>query len=173
MTVARTVADVLAEHVTFELECIDRMFLNVYQPKLQYAAGLVGYVHRQLGLPIASTAPLASISDRFTRAVHQFAETEGIPWVDFVKGQRKDDVMHEQLERFTATEGVVFIGRAQEKTALFRTEKRRDTHGDSYPWIVKTTGLVNQFYFYCLDADFGPFFLKFCSYFPYNVKLCI
>ena len=36
-----------------------------------------------------------------------------------------------------------------------------------------TTGVVNHFYFYCLDADFGPFFLKFCSYFPYNAKLCI
>ena len=23
------------------------------------------------------------------------------------------------------------------------------------------------------DDDFGPFFLKFCSYFPYNAKLCI
>ena len=22
-------------------------------------------------------------------------------------------------------------------------------------------------------GDFGPFFLKFCSYFPYNAKLCI
>ena len=81
--------------------------------------------------------------------------------------------MHEQLEHFTATEGVVFIGRAQEKTALFRTEKRHDANGDSYPWIVKTTGLVNHFYFYCVDADFGPFFLKFCSYFPYNARLCL
>ena len=33
--------------------------------------------------------------------------------------------------------------------------------------------MVNHFYFYCVDADFGPFFLKFCSYFPYNAKLCI
>ena len=38
---------------------------------------------------------------------------------------------------------------------------------------MKTTGLVNHFYFYCVDDDFGPFFLKFCSYFPYNAKLCI
>ena len=44
MTVARSVADVLTEHVRFEVECIDRMYLNVYQPKLQYAPGLVGYV---------------------------------------------------------------------------------------------------------------------------------
>jgi hypothetical protein len=68
---------------------------------------------------------------------------------------------------------VLFVGRAQEKTNLFRTEKRHNAHGDSYPWIVKTTGVVNQFYFYCLDADFGPLFLKSCSYFPYNAKLCI
>jgi len=173
MTVARSVADVLSEHVSFEVECIDRMYLNVYQPKLQYAAGLVGYVHRQLGLPIASTAPLAKITDRFVAAAHRFADTEDIPWVDFVKGQRKDDVMHEQLATFTAQQGVVFIGRAQEKTSVFRTEKRRHADGVAYPWIVKTTGVVNHFYFYCVDSDFGPFFLKFCSYFPYNAKLCI
>ena len=145
---------------------------NVYVPHLQFAAGLLGYLQRQLGLPIASTAPLAKITDAFSTAVHRFAKVNQVPWVDFAKGQRKDDVMHEQLDHFTATEGVVFIGRAQEKTALFRTEKRHDANGHSYPWIVKTTGLVNHFYFYCVDCDFGPFFLKFCSYFPYNAKLC-
>jgi hypothetical protein len=176
MTLPRSVAEVLSEHVLFEVECIDRLYLNVYQPKLQHAGGLVGYVHRQLGLPIASTAPLARITDRFTAAVHRFAVSERIPWVDFAKGQRKDDVMHEYLAAFEAagrTEGVLFIGRAQEKTRLFRTEKRRHADGMSYPWIVRTSGLVNHFYFYCVDADFGPFFLKFCSYFPYNAKLCI
>ena len=156
MTVARSVGDVLAEHVVFEVDCLDRMYLNVYVPGLQYAAGLVGYVHRQLELPIASTAPLAKITDAFSTAVRRFARTSGIAWVDFAKGQRKDDVMHEHLAHFTAEEGVLFIGRAQEKTALFRTEKRRDAHGDCYPWIVKTTGLVNHFYFYCLDDRFRP-----------------
>src|SRR5664279_1934267 len=173
MTVARTVADVLTEHTVFEVECIDRMYLNVYQPGLQYAAGIVGYLRRRLELPIASTAPLATISDRFTRAVHRFAETEGIAWVDFAKGQRKDDVMLERLKDFTASEGVVFIGRAQEKNTVFRTEKRRRPDGSTYPWILKSTGVINQYYFYCVDSDFGPFFLKFCSYFPYTGKLCI
>jgi hypothetical protein len=32
---------------------------------------------------------------------------------------------------------------------------------------------VNHYYFYCQDRDFGPFFLNFCSYFPYNAKLCL
>ena len=173
MTVARSVRDVLTEHVLFEVDCVDRMYCNVYVPQLQYAAGLVGYVHRQLALPIASTAPLARITDAFDKAVRRFARDHELPWVDFAKGQRKDDVMHEHLARFTGTEGVVFVGRAQEKTKLFRTEKRRDANGDSYPWIVASTGLVNHFYFYCVDDDFGPFFVKFCSYFPYNAKLCL
>ena len=75
---------------------------------------------------------------------------------------------------FAGEEGVLFIGKAQEKVPVFRTEKRRNPQtGGTYPWIVRSTGLVNQYYFYCIDRDFGPFFLKFCSYFPYNGKLCI
>jgi hypothetical protein len=173
MTLPRTVADVLADHVEFEIECIDRLHCNVYLPQLQHAGGLWGYIQRQLGLPIASTAPLAKITDAFSTAIRRFAREHRVPWVDFVKGQRKDDVMHEHLARFDRAEGVLFIGRAQEKTRVFRTERRRDAHGDSYPWIVRTTGVVNQFYVYAVDADFGPFFLKFNSYFPYNAKLCL
>ncbi len=173
MTLPRTVSDVVAEHTLFEIECLDRMYLNVYVPQLQYPGGIVGYVQQQLGLPIASTAPLGKITDAFTRAMRQFAVDEGVPWVDFVKGQRKDEIMHEHLAEFTDSEGILFIGRAQEKTTLFRTEKRRNAEGRAYPWIVKTTGVVNHFYIYAVDADFGPFFLKFCSYFPYNARLCI
>ena len=173
MTLPRSVADVLADHVVFEIECIDRMYCNVYVPQLQHPGGLLGYIQRQLGLPIASTAPLGKITDAFSAAMRRFARDHVVPWVDFVKGQRKDDVMHEHLARFDRQEGVLFIGRAQEKTSLFRTERRRDAAGNSYPWIVRTTGVVNQFYVYAVDRDFGPFFLKFCSYFPYNAKLCL
>jgi hypothetical protein len=105
LTVARTVADVLDDHVVFEVECIDRMYLNVYVPQLQHAGGLLGFIQRRLGLPVASTAPLATITDRFVRDMHRFAETQAIPWVDFARGQRKDDLMRERLATFTAEEG--------------------------------------------------------------------
>jgi len=68
---------------------------------------------------------------------------------------------------------VLFIGRAQEKNTVFRTEKRRTPDGRAYPWIVRATSVVNQFYVHCVDADFGAFFLKFSSYFPYGAKLLI
>src|SRR5262249_15989030 len=64
-------------------------------------------------------------------------------------------------------------GRRQ-KTPVVRTEKGRNaTTGQAYPWLVRSTATVNHFYFYAVDADFGPFFLKFASYFPYNAKLCL
>ena len=68
---------------------------------------------------------------------------------------------------------MLFVGKAQEKTTAYRTEKRRNPEtGRPYPWIVRATLLVNHYYFYCVDRDFGPFFIKFCSYFPYNAKVC-
>ncbi len=66
----------------------------------------------------------------------------------------------------------MFVGRAQEKTPVLRTEKRRNpTTGQAYPWLVRSTAMVNHFYFYAVDRDFGPFFLKFGTYFPYTAKL--
>jgi hypothetical protein len=57
---------------------------------------------------------------------------------------------------------------------VFRTEKRRSPKtGQPYPWIVRSTAMVNHYYVYAVDRDFGPFYLKFCSYFPFNAKLCL
>jgi hypothetical protein len=174
MILPRSAADVLAEHVTLEVECIDRMYLNVYQPRLQFAEGVVSFLRKHRGYPIASSALLEPISAGFVAELRCFAAAEGVPMVDFAKGQRKDDLAHEFLAEFDRTEGVLFVGRAQERTRVFRTEKRRNpVTGATYPWIVAATAMVNHFYVYAVDADFGPFFIKFCTYFPYNAKLCI
>src|SRR5215213_4535916 len=56
MTVARSVADVLDEHVVFEVESIDRMYLNVWQPRLAYGGGVQGFFVGHRGYHYASTA---------------------------------------------------------------------------------------------------------------------
>ena len=58
---------------------------------------------------------------------------------------RKDEAAWEHLATFPHTEGVLFVGKAQEKTPVFRTEKRRNPEtGRTYPWIVKSTAMVNH-----------------------------
>jgi len=148
MTLSRAVSDVVAEHTLIEIEAIDRLLLNLYVPTLQHPRALVGYVHTQLGLPIASTAPLAAVSARFEKAIGAFAAAQGIPVVHLIKGQRKDDVAHEYLKGFLASgrrEGVLFIGRAQEKAPVFRPRSgarpmAAPIRGSSRPRRWSTTG---------------------------------
>src|SRR5207247_8177100 len=45
--------------------------------------------------------------------------------------------------------------------------------GKKYPWIIRSTAMPNHYYVYVLDRDFGSLFIKFCSYFPYAVKVCL
>ena len=175
MTLPRSAADVLARHVRFELECIDRVYCNLYVPKLQRDLGVVGFIREHLGMPVASTAVLADRTRAFYEEIKDFAARRAVPVVEFRAGQRKDEVMRERLAAFLAaggTEGVVFIGRAQEKVSVFATTRRRDAGGHPYPWIVRENRVVTQWYLYCYDSCAGPFFLKYCVYFPYNAKLC-
>ena len=171
--VPKSVAEILANHVTFELEAIDRMYLNAYVPSLQTGGGFVWFVKTQLGARVPSTMMVAPMTQQFVDTIERFVVTEGIDLVPFERGQRKDDVAQKYLATFDGDEGVLFVGKAQEKAHVFRTEKRRDAAGKTYPWIIRSTAMPNHYYFYILDKDFGPLFIKFCSYFPYPAKLCL
>jgi hypothetical protein len=174
MSLPASVCDVLANHVTLEVECIDRMYLNLYQPRLVYPGGVVGFFRTHRGMPFVSGALMDPISKDFVVAIHRFIKDRGLDLVHFTKGQRKDDVANGYLARHDGTEGILFVGRAQEKSNVFRTEKRINAEtGKRYPWMVTSSAMVNQFYFYGHDDDFGPFFFKFGTYFPYTARVCL
>src|SRR5215471_6947007 len=166
MSVPQTVAEVLSKHVVLEVESIDRMYLNVYVPQLQAVEGTWKFIRIHRGHRVASTHMVEPITRQFVNSIEGFVEDNRTPLITFEKGQRKDDFAKQQRKDFRYREGVVFIGKAHEKCTVYRTEKRRNPKTKrTYPWIVKSAALV-------VDEDFGRFFLKFCSYFPYNAKLC-
>jgi hypothetical protein len=172
--IAQSVAEIVSRHVKLTVEGIDRMYLNVFVPGLQYEQGIIRFFRVHRGQPLPSAALMSPMTRGFVAALEDFVARQGIPLVQFERGQRKDAVMAEHLRRFGREEGVVFVGKAQENTPVFRTERRRSpTTGRPYPWIVRRSAMVNNYYIYAVDRDFGPFFLKFCSYFPFNAKLCL
>jgi hypothetical protein len=171
---------VLAGHVLFEVEAIDRMYLNLYQPRLQHGAGIAAFFVGHRGHRFASSALMAPMTAAFTADIGHFAAARGLDLVRFARGQRKDDLTREYLcraepdERGLVPAQVLYVGVAQEKQRVFRTSKRRNpVTGATYPWLVPATGVVNQYYFYCVDEDFGPVCVKFSSYFPYTGRLII
>ena len=173
MKITHSLAQLQKEHVVLELECIDRMYLNAYQPKLTTGGGIAAFCRGYLGYRFASTKQAVQRTTQFVSAIEAFIQREGLELVHFKKGQRKDGVLQQKLRNFKKAEGVIFVGVAQEKVRVPRTTRKRTESGGTIPWIIYSTAMVNCYYFYCRDQDFGPFFLKFCSYFPYPAKLCL
>jgi hypothetical protein len=131
MTLPRSAREVLDEHVTFKLECIDRLYLNLYVPRLQRLEGVAWFWTHHRGHDFASSALMAPMTKSFVGSIESFAAAEGVDLIVFGKGQRKEDVAKAYLRKFRGKEGVLFIGKAQEKVSVVRTERRRRPPGGS------------------------------------------
>jgi len=118
---AKSIADVLRQHVVLEVEGIDRMYLNVYVPVLQAVEGVLTFIRIHRRHPVASTAMVEPITRRFVESIERFTQDNQVPMITFAKGQRKDDVANQRRAAFARDEGVVFVGKAQEKCTVYRT----------------------------------------------------
>jgi hypothetical protein len=177
-TGAATLGEVLDGHVALDLECLDRIYLNGYVPNLQVGGQVVTFLTQHLGHPIPSPALFAPIGERFRRAVARFAKANGIPVVRFAKDARKAEVMRPLLQAAgqAGRPGVVAVGVAQEFQRVFTGYDRGrsgDQPGPPRYAFEKVERRVSCFYFYLWDADFGPAFVKICSYFPYPIKVWV
>lgn len=165
------VEKILAERVEFQVESIDRMYLNLYVPRIQHPNGVLQFLLGHRKQRIASPALFGQMTHDFVADVNAFADEKGIPVVTFPKGQRKEEVAKKEFAAFKGEEGVVFIGVAQERASAFRSTKEK--RGDGYVRFNFYRGAVsvNHYYFYILDRDFGPAFIKLCSYFPFTGRV--
>ena len=109
-----TAAEVLRDHVTLEVESIDRMYLNVYVPRLQMVGSVVHFFREHRGESMATGKRMSEMTVAFREEVDRFVDRGDIPVVHFEKKQKKDAVMAERLRRFDRPEGVIFVGVAQE-----------------------------------------------------------
>jgi hypothetical protein len=163
--------EILKEQVTLDIECIDRLYLNGYIPQMQTSGGLVYYL-RQKGFPIPSPVVLGDMTTDYRKQVKEFAQEQGIPMIEFEKGQRKDDVVAEYRQAHPGKEGVVVIGVAQEKASAFKAKKRTAGKMVGFDYSRQPV-YVNHYYFYLQDDEFGPGFIKVCSYAPYGLRVCV
>ena len=167
------VHEIMRDHVSLSIGCVDRLYVNGYVPTLQVPGQLCTFMSAHLGQPIPSPAVLRPIHDRLVHSVEEYARRHQIPMIQFERGERKDDVAAKHRTRFNGREGVVFIGVAQEKARSFKASKRRLSGGGvtfdfSPQWVC-----VKHYYFYVQDIDWGPGFLKIGTYIPYPIKLCL
>ena len=164
-----SIPELLNGHVTLEVECLDRLYLNGYIGSLATSGGLVTFMRQQLGKPIPSPVVLGQVTEKFRDAVKAMAERQEIPIYQFDHKERKDDVANKIRHQRGVRDGIVFIGVAQEKAQAFQGKKI----DGQFQFTRDKTVYVNHYYFYIDDADFGPLFIKVCSYAPWGTKLCL
>jgi hypothetical protein len=171
--------DVLEGHVALEVECVDRLYLNAYVPNLQVGGQVVRFITQHLGKPIPSAALLGSIGNRFRRQVKAFADERGIPILQLKKpdrsrwDDRKLDHVRPYLERAERERryGVVAIVACQEFQWVVSARNRATKPKAVCFEFFKEERRVGVYYFYICDPDFGPGFIKICTYFPYPAKV--
>ena len=88
-------ADVLDDHTVFEITSIDRMHLNVWQPRLAYGGGVQGFFVGHRGHHYACTALMDSMTKAFVADIYGFVAARGLDLISFGKGERKDDLARE------------------------------------------------------------------------------
>jgi hypothetical protein len=72
-----SVAELIDGHVALEIECLDRIYLNAYVPKLQVGGQVARFLTEHLGNQIASPALFARIGNRFRADVSSSPPTAG------------------------------------------------------------------------------------------------
>ncbi len=172
MTLPRTAAEVLSGHVTLEIRCTDRVLLTFRQPRLQYGQGIHGFFCYHRGNQFASSALMMPMTGHFAADIRHYIDTRRLDLVRFAKGQSKDQVAREYLAGKSGGDQILFVGVAQEKARIWRTSQRRDpATGKRYPWLYQDQAMASHWYFYGFDAGFGPFYIKFCGYFPFTGQI--
>jgi hypothetical protein len=162
------VAEPITEHVALTVDCVDRLYLNACVPLLLREGGVVAFL-RPRGQPIPSLALFGHITEGFKAKLQAWAARQGIPWIEFQKGERKDEVVQKYRDRFPGRSGVVWVGVAKERAKAWTATKGfrgRHVHF-AYRW---KTVCVNHYYLYVLDPEWGPALLKVCGYAPYAMS---
>ncbi|TMM05449.1 MAG: hypothetical protein E6G05_04785 [Actinobacteria bacterium] len=179
MASVANINDVLEGHVTLEIECVDRLYLNAYVPNLQVGGQVVRFLCGHLGNEIPSTALFQRIGNRFRREVSAFATAHKIPVLRLKKpdrsrwDDRKLDHVRPYLERAEREGrfGVVAIVACQEFQWVIGARNRAALGKAVSLDFFKEERRVGIYYFYILDPDFGPGFIKLCTYAPWPGKV--
>jgi len=173
----RNVRELQEDHVESELTCHDRLYLNLFVPILCSLGGIAFVIRNLLQYQVPIPVAFKAVRDDFVSWVECFAQENGIKIHRFTNKEQnsKEQIVREYLDNFPWKEGVFFIGKAQEKVKVPQGSWVPRKANPDQKWFKLRWGyvMVNQYYFYFLDDDWGVGFIKFSSYAPFAGRFYI
>jgi hypothetical protein len=172
-----TVARLLDEHVSFRCTSVDRIGIRGYVPGIQYEFGLVKFLLNRGGT-IPSPVLLHRNHERLVAELEALEENTGVPVVRFKAGESKEDIARPFQDEAAAAgrPGLVLVGKAQERTSVWRgyVDDTHVGHRPTHPHMAwrRQSSVPDHWYFYFSDPEWGPAFLKICTYAPFPLWSC-
>jgi len=166
-------AEVCKEWIAFRYSCIDRLILNAYIPRMQTPAAMAVFLREVCGKPILSGWVFKDLTERFVDRINQFAAASQVDILQ-VKGKTRPGELgqkHLEAARRAGRTGLIVILKHQEQARVFASEHRggRDTNF----WVKQDFRVVNHYYFYFRDPEYGSGFVRICSYPPFSARIWV
>ena len=156
MAAVVTVNDVLDGHVSLDVECLDRIYLNGYVPNLQVGGQVVSFMTAHLGYPIPSPAIMEKSAPRSAGRWRRSPRTTGFRWCG--SGGTTARSIGE-ADSWRGRRRPAGLGWRDWGCAGVRAGVHRDQEGAGKAvWFsfTKADRRVTCYYFYLWDDDFGP-----------------
>lgn len=171
--IMHSIKELQGAHVVYEFDCWDRVVLKVRLPRLFTEGGVSNFLRFVLGCKTPDVRNFVGFRNEFIEQIEGTAENEGIEIHRFTKDETngaKEKLARAALDELqnageSVEDRIVFIGKAQEKTFLYTS-----SWSNGYCSVSRGNLMVNWYYVYIYDGDFGLVSLKICSYAPFQMK---
>ena len=157
--------------VAFSYRSIDRLILTAYIPTLQTPGAMARFLREVCRKPILSGLVFKWLTDRFVTQVREFARTQRIPILRAQGRTRPGELAQGALRRAARANRhrVIAIVIHPESARVFRSY-----HAGGRPtnfWVKEDRVMVNHYYFYLRDPEFGNGFVRISSYPPFQTRI--
>jgi hypothetical protein len=167
----QTLAKVCESAVAFTYRSIDRLILNAYIPTRQTPGAVAWFLREVCGTPILSPVLFKRLTDRFVAAVERLAAEHRIPVLRPRGRLRPGAVAQLALRRAARANrwGVVAIVVHQESARVFAGYHAGGRA--SHFRVKEDRRLVNHYYFYLRDREYGEGFVRISAYLPFQTRI--
>ena len=161
-----------SEELEGEYDCIDRLVLNGYCPKLLTGGGIRDF-HRRLkgGDSGLNTAALMRFAGVVSKRVSCYCKEKNIPFIHYQSGERKHEDAEKLYPSDASFEGIFAIFCSRATGMLW--EVYEYAQGKISIRRKKKPSLVNHYYFHIKDKQWGHVCIRMCAHPPFGCMIIL
>ena len=161
-----------ADLLSGQYDCLDRIVLNAYYPKLLDGGGVRDWWRRLHGSDSGlTTAALMNIAGAMSKRVQSYCKKNNIPFVHYNTGERKHEDAEKLLPVDAGYEGIFAIFCSRAPSLLW--EVYEYAKGKISIRRKKKPSLVNHYFFQIKDKQWGHVCIRMCAHPPFSCNIIL